>query len=444
MIISLSQLADLMRVHGAKRIYAKPLAPNDNSKNQVYLGGDFSVLNLLPHGAIEADASNVAGSIRDRAKAGLRFSWIDEEGKYPAPATQMILYPKYPEVRMSAFLKGCAKPPSKIMTARDEGRVLFLGVTESGEVLAYASAAMTALSLSLVENDDLDVSGVFRIVPFDLRNGFDTRNLLLQSLGKIYEKRWIGSQKLDFDGVARPYAARNGGGYTLEAELGVSPNGYAGPDYLGWEIKQYSVSNFTKYAPKSPVTLMTPEPTGGFYRESGVAAFLRKFGYPDKRGIADRLNFGGIYSCVRDFHMDTNLRLVLNGFDSGSSKITNLAGGIQLVSRDMEVAAEWAFSGLMAHWNRKHAQAAYVPSLYRTPPPEYSYGSKVLLCQQTDFLLFLKAMAAGFVYYDPGIKLENASSGKPTVKRRSQFRIKHAYLTDVYHSHEVADLKKSI
>ena len=35
-----------MRHHGATRIYAKNLAPNDNSKNQVYLGGDFSALTL--------------------------------------------------------------------------------------------------------------------------------------------------------------------------------------------------------------------------------------------------------------------------------------------------------------------------------------------------------------------------------------------------------------
>ena len=46
------------------------------------------------------------------------------------------------------------------------------------------------------------------------------------------------------------------------------------------------------------LTLMTPEPTGGYYKTAGVESFVRKFGYPDMTGQAnreDRLNFGGIH-----------------------------------------------------------------------------------------------------------------------------------------------------
>jgi hypothetical protein len=203
----------------------------------------------------------------------------------------------------------------------------------------------------------------------------------------------------------------------------VSPNGYAEPDYLGWEIKQYGVSDFTSFRPKSVVTLMTPEPTGGIYRDSGVADFLHKFGYPDKSGKEDRINFGGVYASNKDLHPETGLKLVLDGYDYVTGKITNMDGGMALVSGEDEVAAMWAFTGIMQHWNRKHAQAAYVPSLFRSPPPEYSYGPRILLCEQTDFSLFLKAVASGVVYYDPGIKMEKASSPKPVIKRRSQFRI---------------------
>jgi hypothetical protein len=128
----------------------------------------------------------------------------------------------------------------------------------------------------------------------------------------------------------------------------------------------------------------------------------------------------------------------MTGYDPASGKMTDLNGGFELVNSHLEVAASWSFKGLMAHWNRKHAQAAYVPSLFRTPPPEYSYGAHVLLCEQTDFLLFLKAFAAGTIYYDPGIKIEEASSAKPVIKRRSQFRVAHADLTRLYQRHEVA------
>ncbi len=218
-------------------------------------------------------------------------------------------------------------------------------------------------------------------------------------------------------------SARNGGGYTLEAELGISPNGYAEPDFLGWEIKQYGVRDFENYRAKSPVTLMTPEPTGGYYREQGVEAFLHKYGYADKSGKPDRINFGGIYSTQRGFHADTGLALRLVGFDVDSGKITDLNGSICLVDQDGNIAASWGFAGVMNHWNRKHAKAAYVPSMMQFPPPEYHYGPQVQLCEETDVLLLLAAFAAGDAYYDPGIKMEGMNAGKPKTKRRSQFRI---------------------
>jgi len=145
------------------------------------------------------------------------------------------------------------------------------------------------------------------------------------------------------------------------------------------------------------------------------------------------MNFGGIYACGRDFHPETGLRLALDGYDAATGKITDMTGGIVLKNRECSPAALWRFTGLMEHWNRKHAKAAYVPSLFRSPPPEYSYGPKVLLCEQTDFSLLLRAVANGTVYYDPAIKVEQASSAAPVIKRRSQFRIKHDELGGMYH-----------
>ena len=67
----------------------------------------------------------MAGSVRDRAKADVRFFWLDEEVLHPAPNAQLILYPKYPEVRMSGFLMGCSKAPSELMRQRLEGEFCF-------------------------------------------------------------------------------------------------------------------------------------------------------------------------------------------------------------------------------------------------------------------------------------------------------------------------------
>ena len=440
MIETISALARIMVQAGAVRIYAKKLAPNDNSKNQVYLGGDFSVLNIIPHGEVKTDDADMAGAVRDRAKAPVRFLWLDENGQHEARNTQLILYPKYPEVRMSGFLLGCRDAPSDVMRVRDEGRVLFIGVTRDGRVLGYAAAADSSLARALYAADSLDERGVFLEIPESPDTG-NSKERLLAKLAEIYRKHWIASQKLGTDGIAHPYAARNGGGYTLEAELGVTPNGYAEPDYLGWEVKQYGVTDFEKFKPKSPVTLMTPEPTGGLYRDEGIQAFMHRYAYPDKSGKEGRRNFGGIYACNRDFHADTGLKLTMSGYKNG--QITDMNGGIVLLDRRDNVAAMWKYTGIIEHWNRKHAQAAYVPSLFRTPPPEYRYGPQILLCEQTDLTLFLNAVASSVVYYDPAIKAVGLESTNPAIKRRSQFRIKHDMLTQMYHKNEIAALEIS-
>ena len=424
-----------MRHHGATRIYAKKLAPNDNSKNQVYLGGDFSALNIIPHGEIYSDDVDVAGAVRDRAKALVDFYWIDEAGRHQAPNTGLILYPKYPEVRMSGFLLGCRTAPSEIMRVRDAGRMLILGITRQGEVMGYAATADDPITAELNAHDWPTV-GVFLELPLTLDHLESPRDRLLNELRRIYELHWISSQKLASDGTKAAYSARNGGGYTLEAELGITPNGSTNHRYMGWEVKQYGVRDFVKFKPKSPVTLMTPEPTGGIYRTEGVAEFMNRFGYPDQSGKPDRINFGGRYDCQRQHHAMTGLRMTLTGYDTDTGKITDLDGGLNLIDVDEEIAASWSFKGMMAHWNRKHAQAAYVPSLFQTPPPEYSFGAHILLCEQTDFLLFLKAFAAGTIYYDPAVKMENASSANSRLQRRSQFRVARAGLTQLYQQHE--------
>ncbi len=437
---SIKSLLQLMKSHGATRFYAKKLSPNDNSKNQIYFGSGFSVLHTIPHQSLYLDNSNIAKGKVARTKANVTFFWVDKHGRYVAPNAQLILYPEYPEVRMSGFLKGCRHAPSQVMASRDEGRVLFLGIAANGDVLGYATAPDDMLSTELYAIATHDASSIF-IELFLSDTKQNTRILLLEALKEICEKNWIASQKLGKDGVITPYSARNGGGYTLEAELGIFPNGYSEPDYLGWEIKQYGVNDFRSFKPKSPVTLMTPEPTGGFYCDNGVPDFLRRFGYPDKSGKVDRINFGGIYTIGRTYHADTGLRLILDGYDQQSGKITDMAGCICLKTQAGEVAASWGFNNILEHWNRKHAQAAYIPALFQTSPPEYAFGCQVLLCEETDFLLFLKAIASGTISYDPAIKMEKSSSPKPVTKRRSQFRIKHDNLTSLYYKHETVELK---
>ena len=437
MFTSLTQLIKAFVSSRAGRVIYKPLSPNDNSKNQIYLGGNFTSLNILPFSEIYADDTSIAGSKRDRLKAKLSFHWIREDGGTShAENAALILYPKYPEVRLSGILQGCRDAPSEVIASRDEGRFLLLGITEDGSIIAYAAPADSAIARELSDTDTPAGIGVFHELSIQEE---DSYSALLNELKRIHKKGWIDSKRLCSDGSQVPCNAMNCGGYTLEAEFGIRPNGFAAPDYLGWEIKQHAVKDLSKPHSGGPVTLMTPEPTGGFYRDKGVEAFLKEFGYPDKNGKEDRINFGGAYRTGKEVKL-TGATLELTGYDSEAGVITDSQAGVIVRSSSGIIMAEWAYAGLITHWNKKHSKAVYVPSnLRKLPSQQYKYGSIVEIAEGTDFSLFLKALNDGVVYYDPAIKMENASTD-PEIKKRSQFRIACRFLNELYYEFNQVDL----
>lgn len=436
--MDLSKLIELFANNGCKKIYAKTLAANDNSKNQVYLGGSFDILNIFPFTKVFAD--DTGDWVRSRFKTSLDFYWINMHGELDhAPKAQLILYPKYPEVRFSGFLQGCTSPPSDLMASRIERRVLFFGIDVSGRIISHVVSPDSQIEKEFSQTDWDEEHGVFKVIPVKVEfSQVDSRAKLIEELTKIHELGWINSKRLDGKGDVLPCRYSNCGGYTLEAELGVTPNGYSEPDYLGWEIKQFAVKDFNKYK-ASVITLMTPEPTGGIYKERGVEFFIREYGYKDKLGRPDRINFGGVHRCGVK-HDRTKITLELPGFDIESGKIKNTLGCIALIDDHGNEAASWSFTSLLEHWRRKHAQASYVPSLTRKKPEQqYYFGNNIILGTGTRFDLFLQQMCLGNIYYDPGIKMENVST-KPKIKRRSQFRIRSKYLSKLYEKNEVLNL----
>ncbi len=433
----LDKLKVMMSGWGVTKLYYKRLSPNDNSKNQPYFGADFSVLNIIPTGNLKSSQSTSGKKSKSSVKftASLNFSWMNSKGDiFKAPHAQLILYPQYPEVRFSGFLKGCKKRPGELMNplkrGRVEGRILFLGIIDDGSVIGYLSSPESTVSHQISSFKPDTEHGLFKEIRLIAGNNKD---ILLAELLRIHNLGWIKGKKLQKDFSSVDCNSSNCGGYTMEAELKITPNGYSEPDFLGWEIKQYGVSSFEKTNSKI-ITLMTPEPTGGFYKNKGVIDFLHKYGYPDKSGKKDRINFSSPHR-IGERNKTTGLTLELSGYDIASKKIIDPSGGIALVADDGETAAIWNFSHFIDHWKRKHAQAAYIPSLSRNEGfREYHYSNKIKLGEGTDFLKFLSAMANKDIYYDPGIKMENASSKKPKTKRRSQFRVKSGKLTSLYHS----------
>lgn len=429
---TLAALVSRFSALGATRIFFKPLAENDNSKQQVYLGGSFEVLTFFPYGKVHAEP----GLKEPTFKAALEFHWVGPETVERAQGAQLILYPRYPEVRLSGFLAGCRTAPSmhlRPIPKQDrkgiDGRILFFGTTADGRTLAHLALAGSQLAYEALAAKNVD-AGVFKELPIVGTPAGDSKSLVIKRLREIQQMGPVASMRLDRSGNRIAYKARNGGGYTLEALLGIKPNGDAAPDYLGWEIKAFSGSH---------ITLMTPEPNGGYYGENGVGAFVRRYG----RRVEgkDQMYFTGRHYYGRA-DSTTAMTLGLTGFDMIKGTITDVAGRIVLLDPSGIEGASWSYSHLLTHWNRKHSSAAYVPySSAAAEVPAYTYGNPVLFGERTDFSRYLSALAKGLIVFDPGSKIDDAGSTKPRVKARSQFRVAKRHVHALYESFDELDLR---
>lgn len=425
--LTLQAMEALMKKQGAERIIFKLLSNNDNSKQQIYLGKDFNVLRLLQHGDL------VAGEKTDSKKgvmykASLDLHWVSCNGKSEqAKGAQLILYPKYPEVRMSGFVKGCSIAPSHLLQPptkeqRDERintpRCLMLGLCPDGRILAYIdhwTGSISKEASRLIKTDGTSI--VSTIFHERIRPEHDNRSALLTKLREIHQMGFVRSCRLDRAGNRIEYSARNGAGYTLESLLNIIPNGHAGPDYLGWELKSHS---------SGPVTLMTPEPDAGLYTQD-LGVFLENYG----RFGEIRRDFTGKHE-VNQRNKKTLLTLSMEGYDNDKQEITDTSGGLIMRDDAGNIAAGWSFDKLLTHWSRKHAHTAYVPYTHEDRDIRYyAFGPEAHLCEGADLKRFLNALNNSTIYYDPGINMK-LSKGKWTPKKRNQFRISWRNIDRIY------------
>ena len=435
-----NHISTKMRSLGASRILFKRLANNDNTKQQVYLGGNFDVIQAIPSGEVYSDGISKKGPI---FKAPLNFFWIDDEGNTDqAPDTKIILYPKYPEIRLSGFLQRTNKnlnitprhlmqPPT--LEEREERqnthRFLILGVNRD-TIWGYCTSWNDDLALeleALISDDKANM--VASVFYEESKTGQSSEQKLLDRLKHINELGLIESCRLTADGTQIPYKAQNGAGYTLEAQFGITPNGSPDPDFIDWELKAHS---------GSVVTLMTPEPNAGTYIDNGLKAFLDLYATNKQ---AERLDFTGKHD-IQKRNAKTTLTMRMEGFDPKTGKITDPDGGLMLRDDNGNLAAGWRFDKVIEHWKRKHTNTCYVSYSANKDSeiPSYQYGPQITLGQGTSLEHFLTALHTCAIYYDPGInmKLQNGT-WKP--KKRSQFRVKWKDIHTLYASVRNIDLR---
>lgn len=438
-----AEIISMFQDANCDEIFIKRLAPNDNAKNQIYVGNDLTNVALIPSGNVllrEGSSKKVLASGQSIYSCQLNFEWLLPNGSSRAPNAQFIYYPQYPEVRISGLLRGVTTGPNSLLDplrrGREPGRLLLLGTSPSSERvygLLLPPESPAAYFLSQTKHEGYGALERWRV---RLRSEIlDAKEQLLEELCRIHKSGWIPGKRLRPTGAV-PYAAQNGGGYTLEAELGILPNGNGAPDFHGWEIKQHGVVRLDRPR-RSAITLLTPEPDGGAYSENGVLEFAKIWGR-DSAHIAHRIDFGGIHKAGAR-NERTGLTLNISGYALGDREPSE-NGSLFLSSDSGEVAASWSFEKILTHWKRKHSAAAFVPSEKQMNPnsigpgaTEYRFGNEINLGEGTTFAKFLDGLLEQRIYYDPGIHVA-LSNGEWIAKKRNQFRVNSSLICSLYES----------
>ncbi|WP_432799921.1 MvaI/BcnI family restriction endonuclease [Poriferisphaera sp. WC338] len=453
--ISLSDVKQLMKNVGCHSLIVKELAWNHDSKRQIYLIGSTSIFNTfpckiennppMPHWMQKSQKKKMSQG-QNRFYGHLDYEWITINGDTEtAKHAKIIFYPQYPEARLSGFLRGIKSIPSKYLREKSgevyTNRILFLGISNTGHTIAFLTVGHGNLREELKQTEGYDTDAGLNSIPlFNENESPETR--LLDQLTRIHSMGWIEGKRLSADGL-KPCYTPNAVGYTLEAELGILPNGDNAPDFMGWEVKAHTVTDWNTTGNKV-VTLFTPEPDCGVYQEEGIRTFIERWGYPDRNGKPDRHNFGGIYRLNTTNDL-TGLTLRIEGFNAETQKL-DANGHLGLYSPEGYLASGWTFKKLIDCWRRKHAATAYVPAQRNKEDKVhcFHYGNEVMLCEGADFVRVLNAVTSGALYLDPALKAENWSSDKPRFKKRNQFRIKMKDVPSLYNQSKVQTLQEAI
>ena len=428
--MSLSTLKLMLGRYGCDQIFVKALAPNDNSKNQIYLASHPDHLRSIPKDNWEiheltSKKPNTAN--KKILRAEVPFNWLLPDGSNtPAKAAKLIFYPQYPEVRFSGFLQGAAINASDWMQpqkqGRSKGRFLIWGVSRDQTSYAYLAVPNSQISKALsAQSSDQgfkNFNSESGLTTLEADQKADPKSQIISKIRDIYLGNPHAGAILK-NGILSPNTAPNAGGTTLESLFGIDANGEAQPDFLGWEIKGHS---------GNVITMLTPEPDGGCYRDEGVETFIRRYGYPDKKGIEGRINFGGTHR-VGYRTPSTNLELKLLGYNPSAVEKSDVDGCVALVDKANQVAASWSFPKLLNHWQTKHANTVFVP--FKRTDNHFNYNPEIFLGEGTSFANLLRGFANQAVYYDPGIKLEGDGIDNK-IKRRSQFRVTKKNLAPLF------------
>ncbi|MCH9695186.1 MAG: hypothetical protein K0U72_11820 [Gammaproteobacteria bacterium] len=434
---SVDELQDLFARHGVTQLYVKQLAPKqDNEKNQIYLGSGLDgATNLFPAAIVarspsESTEKRKSSQGKPKVEAQIDLAWLDRNGSlHDAPHARIIDYFQYPEIRFSGFMRGCDEPPDALRRnnqAQYGVRILLLGISNTGRTIGFViTEAEDELVSVFPDLPELRALPTLRVLTFLGAAGSSPTELLLSDLAAAHHAGWHPSIILKpRESGPIPFRGNQGGGYTLEAILGVPANADHAPDKHGYEIKTYS---------KGKISLMTPTADTGYGGDNPFRDFMAKYGRPGQANDG-RTVFTGVHRSGR-VNPATGCELTVDGYDAAAGSFSADTNDIQVSIRKVEtgeVISGWSFKKLADSWNKKHSSAAYVARERRPHEGDdghdhdYRFLADVFICEGTDIWRLLRTIHSGEVYFDPAHTIY--ASGEAKV--RPQWRINTSRLAE--------------
>lgn len=425
---SLNDLERLVGARGVTEVIIKPLSRNHNDKNQIYSGPDFRPLYpmfLVAFSLRGASVStkNSGGHLGKPIQEATftDFRWLDTSGRETsAREVKMIIYPQYPETRLSGFRTVENTMPDSLSVAftkshPDAVRYLVLGRRGAGEVVGLI--VIDPPEEFRAEVDGLpSASGSRTWKHLRLRMTAPAR--LLRKLAGA-AGRALPGKRLDAAGSSIPFNGTQVCGYTLEHALGIIPNSGKDGDFEGIELKTHT---------QKKVTLFTPEPDMGAYA-ADFAKFMTTFGYKDADGC---WRLTGVHR-VGERCAKSGLTLLVKNHERGTSLAASADRDVHLglYADDGALAAGWSLERILNSWTAKHNEAVYIPAAKSpTSDPDLlregcrytiEFADRVLWCRETSAEQLFEALYSGTLFLDPAPKYCPDRPGLN--KRRSQWRV---------------------
>ena len=163
---------------------------------------------------------------------------------------------------------------------------------------------------------------------------------------------------------------------------------------------------------------MTPTADCGEEGKLTFREFMRKFGWPGKKGDG-RIVFNGVFRYKKP-NTNSKYFIDISGYEENTKEFDDILSSIIvcLLNENFDgLVSGWSFQKLLDGWSKKHMSACYVEYQKKAyafdgHDAKYCFTGRVFICEQSTIFKYLNAIVENNVYYDPGHEIKATGESK--------------------------------